>query len=156
MLGRVHAQKGGSSKCEHARGENALAAGSVKTARPCGRAVWREPLLKPGRALEEAQSLGAVADQHVLSLLIMLQHHLVRLTPDARLLVAAECSVCRIEMVAVGPDPARLDRPAEAISPRAVARPHAGAEAIKRVVCDGERFIVVLELRHRDHRAEDF
>jgi hypothetical protein len=34
-------------------------------------------------ALEEAELLGTVADQHVLGLLIMIQHHPVVLTADA-------------------------------------------------------------------------
>jgi len=36
-----------------------------------------------------------------------------------------------------------------------VARPHAGAQAVQRVVGDGERFVGGLERGHRDDRAED-
>src|SRR5579871_4321234 len=59
--------------------------------------------------LEEAERLRTIADENVLRLLIVVEHHLVRLAPDARLLVAAERGVCGIEVVAVGPNAARLD-----------------------------------------------
>ena len=69
----------------------------------------------------------------------------MRLAADAGLLVAAERRVRRIGVVAVGPDAAGLDGAAEAVGARAVAGPDAGAEAVERVVGDGERFVVVLE-----------
>src|ERR1700687_276204 len=60
-------------------------------------------------ASEEAECLRAVTDQHVLRLLIVIEHHLVRLAADARLLVATERGVRRISVVAVGPHAAGLD-----------------------------------------------
>ena len=42
------------------------------------------------RTLEETQSFRAVANQHVLGLLVMRQHHAVIFTPDTRLLIAAK------------------------------------------------------------------
>src|SRR5881275_2005750 len=86
---------------------------------------------------EEAKLLGAVAHQQVLGLLIVIQHPEMVFAADARLLVAPECGMRRIGMIAVGPDPTRLDRPAEAIAAIGVATPDAGAEAIERVVGDG-------------------
>src|SRR6218665_3638351 len=62
-----------------------------------------------GPGSEEAERLGRVADQHVLGLLVVVEHHLVRLAADARLLVAAEGRVCRIGMVAIGPHATGLD-----------------------------------------------
>jgi hypothetical protein len=53
--------------------------------------------------------LLAVADQHVLGLLVVVGHHAVVLPPDARLLVSAEGRVSGIQVVAVGPDPSGLD-----------------------------------------------
>src|SRR5437660_11158652 len=82
---------------------------------------------------EEAELLGAVADQHVLRLLVVVEHHLVRFSADARLLVSAECRVCRIGVIAVGPHPPRLNCAPEAIEPVGVTAPDAGAQAIERV-----------------------
>ena len=87
-------------------------------------------MAKPCRRSEEAQLFRAVADQHVLGLLIMIKHHLVRFAANARLLVTTERGVCRIEVVAVGPDAAGLDFTAEAIGLRAVTRPNARTEAV--------------------------
>src|SRR5574338_325033 len=63
---------------------------------------------REGRELEEPQRLRRVADEQVLGLLVVVQHHPVRLPADARLLVAAEGGVRRVQVVAVGPDAARL------------------------------------------------
>src|SRR5690242_7434257 len=97
------------------------------------------------RGLEEAERLRRVADEQVLRLLVVLQHHLVVLAADARLLVPAERGVGRVEVVAVRPHAAGLDAAAHAVGGVAVARPHAGAEAVERVVGDGQRFRLVLE-----------
>src|SRR5207244_9891424 len=75
---------------------------------------------------------------------------------DPRLLVAAECGVGRIGMIAVGPDPARLDRPAEAVTAIGVTAPDTGAEAVKRVVGDRQRLVIVLEGRDRYDWPENF
>src|SRR4029077_19595593 len=104
---------------------------------------------------EEAELLRAVADQHVLGLLIMIEQHLVVFAADARLLVAAERRMRGIGVVAIGPDAAGLDRAAESVAAIGVAAPDAGAKAVERVVGDRERFLVGLERGHRDDRAED-
>src|SRR5258708_27155375 len=62
-----------------------------------------------GRTSEEAQLVLAVADQQVLGLLVVVQHHLVGLAADARFLVAAEGRVRRVGVVAVGPHAPGLD-----------------------------------------------
>ena len=59
--------------------------------------------------LKEAELLGAVAYQQVLGLLIVVEHHAVRLAANAGLLISAEGCVRRIGMVAVDPHAARLD-----------------------------------------------
>src|SRR6185369_8996390 len=74
---------------------------------------------------------------------------------EARLLVATEGDgdVGRVEGVDPddpGPDPAR-----QPMRPVDVARPQAGGEAVRRVVGDGDRLVFVLELGHRQDRAED-
>src|SRR5271166_3075786 len=61
-----------------------------------------------------------------------------------------------IGMVAVGPHASRLDGAAHAVGGVAIARPHAGAQAVERVVGDRDRVGFVLELGHRDDRPEDF
>src|ERR1019366_1396875 len=72
---------------------------------------------RPRRSrLEEAELLRAVADQHVLGLLVVVEHHAVIFPPDPRLLVAAEGRVGRIGVVAVGPHPSGLDGAAEAVA----------------------------------------
>src|SRR5581483_8260020 len=104
---------------------------------------------------EEAELLLAVADQHVLGLLIVVEHHPVGLASDARLLVAAERRVRRIGVIAVGPHAARLDGAAEAIATVDVAAPDAGPKAVERVIGDRERLLVGLEGRDRHYRSED-
>src|SRR5580700_3797851 len=107
------------------------------------------------RRSEEAELLRAVADQHVLRLLIVIEHHLVVLAADAGLLVAAERRVCRIGVEAVCPDATGLDRAAKAVAAVRVPAPYASAEAVERIVGDRERLFVGLERRHRNDRAED-
>src|ERR1700734_4362449 len=107
------------------------------------------------RRSEEAELLRAVADQHVLGLLIVIEHHLVVFAADARLLVAAERRMRRIGVVAIGPHAAGLDRAAEPVAAIGVAAPYAGAEAVERVVGDRKRFFVGLERGHRDDRTKD-
>src|SRR6478672_10894550 len=85
---------------------------------------------------EEAHRLRVVAHQQVLGLLIMLEHHLVVFTADARLLVTAERGMRRIQVIAVRPYAAGVDFAADAEGTRGVARPQAGAEAVQRVVGD--------------------
>src|ERR671913_1734995 len=53
---------------------------------------------------EEPELLRAIADQQILGLLIVRQHHLVVLAADARRLVTTERRVGRIRVIAVGPD----------------------------------------------------
>ena len=98
--------------------------------------------LTPYRS-EEAELLRAVADEQVLGLLVVIQHHLVGLAADTRLLVATERGVRRIGVVAIGPDPARLDGAAEPVQPAGIAAPDTGAETVERVVGDRQRLVVV-------------
>src|SRR5712691_7449047 len=105
---------------------------------------------------EEAELLRAVADQQVLGLLVVIEHHLVGFATDTRLLVAAEGGMRRIGMIAIGPDAARLDGAAEAIEPARIAAPDTGTEAVERVVGDRERLVVIPEGRDRNHRPENF
>src|SRR6516162_2251724 len=95
------------------------------TSREGGRAGRRR-----AAASEETQWLRAVADEQVLGLLVVVQHHLVVLAPDAGLLIAAKGRVRGIEVIAVDPDAARLDRASEPIGAVDVARPDSGAEAV--------------------------
>src|SRR5205807_8256943 len=91
------------------------------------------PRRSPYESSEEAELLRAVADQHVLGLLIVVEHHLVGFASHARLLVAAERRMSGIGVIAVGPHAAGLDVAAEAVAGIGVAAPHAGTEAVERV-----------------------
>src|SRR3977135_4365702 len=88
------------------------------------------------RGLEEAELLGRVADQQVLGLLVVLEHHLVVLPADTGLLVPAEGGVRRVGVVAVGPYPAGLDAATGAVGGVDVPGPHAGAQPVQGVVGD--------------------
>src|SRR5580692_8274358 len=105
--------------------------------------------------LEEAQFLRAIADQHVLGLLIMIEHHLVVLPPDTGLFVAAESGVRGIQVVAIHPNSACLDTPSEAMAAVRVSAPNTRAQAIERIVSDGERLALIAERRYGEHRSED-
>src|SRR4051812_35343198 len=109
----------------------------------------------PG-ALEETERLLAIADEQILCLLIMIEHHLASLATDAGLFVAAECRMRRIGVIAVGPHAPCLNLTAKSVSTRAVARPHTGTQTVHRIVGDLERFIFVFESRHRHHWTENF
>src|SRR5215470_16936380 len=85
---------------------------------------------------EEPELARRVADQQVLGLLVVLEHHLVILAADAGLLVAAEGGVRRVQVIAVRPHPAGLDRPAQAIGGVHVPGPYAGPQAVQRVIGD--------------------
>ena len=58
-------------------------------------------------------------------------------------------------MIAIGPDPARLDGAAEAVEPARIAAPDAGAETVERVVGDRERLVVIPEGRDRNDGSEN-
>src|ERR1700691_250579 len=92
----------------------------------------------PFESSEESKRLGGIADQHVLGLLVMVQHHLVRLAPDARRLIAAEGCMGGIGVVAVRPHAPGLDGAPETIGAVAVVRPHACAKTVERIVGDSE------------------
>src|SRR6266536_1625129 len=105
--------------------------------------------------LEEAELLRAVADQEVLGLLIVIEHHLVGLAADTRLLIAPERRMRRIGVVAVGPNAAGLDRTPEPVAAIGIAAPYPGAEAVQRVIGDRQCLVVGLEGGDRDNRAEN-
>src|SRR5712664_1196753 len=85
----------------------------------------------------------------------MIEHHLVVLTTDTRLLVTTERRVGRIDVVTIGPDATGLDGATEAIGAGPIPRPYARAETIERVVSDRERFLFILELGNGNHRAKN-
>ena len=89
------------------------ASGKAPRVPACARERWREHQDQAGlRGLEETERLGAVADQEILGLLVVVEHDAMGLAADAGLLVAAEGGVGGIEVVAVGPDgPAWMARP---------------------------------------------
>ena len=147
-----------------------LALSSVGAAKAC--AVGRCPsasvhkwcgrggsiVIRPARVccgLEEAELVLVVADQEVLGLLVVVQHHRVVLAADAGGLVAAERGTGRVGVVVVDPHAAGLDFPAGAVGDVAVAGPDAGAEAVEGVVGDAHGVVVVAEAGHGHHRAED-
>src|ERR1035437_1532773 len=77
---------------------------------------------------EEAERLGAVADEQVLRLAVMVEHHPVVLPAHAGDLVTTERRPCRIRVGAVRPDTAGLDLAAHLVRPVPVARPDTGAQ----------------------------
>src|SRR5437764_15492706 len=79
------------------------------------------------RSLEEPKRFGAVRDQQILGLLVMIEHLAMVFATDTGLLVTAERGMRRIEVIAVGPHPTRLDLASHAITGVCIARPHAGA-----------------------------
>src|SRR5690606_31382960 len=70
---------------------------------------------RPRTESKESQRAGAVADQQVFGLLIMLQCLFVGFAADTGFLVATEGGVGRVGVVAVGPDAACLNAPAHAV-----------------------------------------
>ena len=111
--------------------------------------------LKDSGFQRQAEWFGAVADEQVLRLAVVIEHHAVVLAADTGDLVTAERRACGVLVVAVGPDAAGLDAAAHRVGAVAVARPHPGAEAVEGVVGDRQRLGVVGEGGHREHRAED-
>src|ERR1700691_2560426 len=124
-----------------------------RSAAMCRRADEGVP--PPTVALEEAHGLGAVAHQHVLGLLIAIQHLLMGFAAEAGFLITAERGACRIHVIAVGPAAAGFDGAAHTVAIVDVARPHAGAQAVGRIVTDGDGFVERLESSRRDDRTED-
>jgi hypothetical protein len=124
-----------------------------------GPARLRRPVRRAQAALtgtlEKAEGLGAVADQEVLGLAIVIEDHLVGLTAETRFLVTTEGSARGIQVIAVGPDASGLDAAAQTIGVRAVAGPDAGTEAIGGIVGDLERFFNGGELGDREDGSKD-
>src|ERR1700682_1878396 len=91
-----------------------------------------------GPCSEEPLRLIAIGDEQVFGLLVVVEHHLVVLAADARLLVAAERRMGRVQVVAVGPHPAGLDIAPGPVSGIAVAAPHPGPQPVEGVVGDAD------------------
>src|ERR1700733_14343001 len=106
-------------------------------------------------SLEQPERFGAVADEQVLRLAVVIQHHEMVLAADARDLVATECGTCRVLVVAVRPDAAGLDAAAHLVRPGAVPGPDTGAQPVKCVIRDRQRVRVVGERGDRQYGAED-
>src|SRR5579864_5831099 len=92
-------------------------------------AVRCAPTITTSFMLKEPQSFRRIADEQVFRLLIVIQHHLVRLAADTGLLVAAKRSMRRVGVITVCPDAPSLNRAAHAIARIEIARPHSRAEA---------------------------
>src|SRR5438105_1969391 len=112
---------------------------SSRSQNPASRAIMRSMSGRrsgdePGRPArrvcgrEETERVGRVADEQVLRLLVVLEHHLVRLTSDAGLLIAAERRVRGVGVIAVRPHATGLDLAAGTVAAVAIAGPHAGAQ----------------------------
>src|SRR6266540_4103858 len=96
----------------------------------------RAPTEEDTSCSEQAERLGAVADQQVLGLAVVIEHHGVVLPADAGDLVPAERGAGWVLVVAVRPDPAGLDAAAHPVGAVAVAGPHTGTESVEGVVGD--------------------
>src|SRR4051794_7023987 len=84
--------------------------------------------------LKEAHGAGAIADQLILGLLVVIEHHAMVFAADAGLLVTAECGMRGIEVVAVRPHAAGVNFATEGVGAVHVTGPDAGSETIKSVV----------------------
>src|SRR6202167_5508810 len=87
-------------------------------------------------SLEQPEWFGAVADEQVLRLAVVIQHHEVVLAADSRDLVATERGTCRVLVVAVRPDATGLDAAAHLVRPGAVSGPDTGAQPVEGVIRD--------------------
>src|SRR5579863_107541 len=96
-------------------------------------------------ASEQPERFGAVADEQVLRLTVVIQHHEMVLAADARDLVATEGGPCRVLVVAVRPDATGLDAAAHLVGPGAVSGPDAGAQPVEGVIRDRQGVRVVGE-----------
>src|SRR5579863_7308539 len=103
--------------------------------------VMLNSLMSHGSILEKPKRFRAVAHQHILGLLVMIEHHLVRLPADAGFLITAEGRVRGICVVAIGPYASGLDASSEPICAIQISRPNAGAEPVHGVVGNLERLI---------------
>ncbi len=106
--------------------------------------------------IRTAQRFIRVADQQTFRLLVMLQHHLVGFTPDARLLITPKRRVRRIGVIAVSPYAPGLNAPSHFIGQITVAAPDARPQAIWRVVGNLQRLLHRFEGGHGQHRSENF
>src|SRR5580700_2849869 len=97
------------------------------------------------RVSEQPERFGAVADEQVLRLAVVIEHHEVVLAADTRDLVAAERGACRVLVVAVRPDATGLDAAAHLVCPGTVSGPDTGAQPVEGVVRDRQRVRVVGE-----------
>src|ERR1700681_3391826 len=98
-----------------------------------------------GPCSEEPLRLIAVGDEQVLGLLVVVEHHLVVLAAESRLLVAAERRMRGVGVVAVGPHSAGFDVAAGAVGSVAVAAPDPGTQAVEGVVGDRDGCVVTGE-----------
>src|ERR1700739_778248 len=112
-------------------------------------------LRHPVIGLEEAELLRAVADQHVLGLLVVIEHHAVGFAANAGLFVSAKRRMRRIGVIAIDPHAPGLDPAAKAMTTVHLARPEAGAESVECVIGDFERIGFRLEGGDGNDRSED-
>ena len=84
--------------------------------------------------LEEAQFIGAIAYQQVLCLLVVIQHHLMVFTTNARLLIAAKRCVRWIGVIVVHPNAACLDGATKAVTGVHVTRLLVGSTVLRSTV----------------------
>src|SRR5579883_659459 len=101
-----------------------------------GEAPKRQAALARRLDLEKSVRFRILAHERILGLLIMTEHHFVSLAPDARVLIAAKGRMGGIEMITIDPYTPSLNFAAKAVGAVQIARPHAGPEAVKRVICD--------------------
>src|ERR1700722_7530877 len=118
-------------------------------------AIRSPPDMSYGSTLEKSKRFRAVAHEHVLGLLVMIEHHFVRLSADTGFLVTAEGRMRGIRMVAIGPYASGLDASPEPIGKIQVARPNARTQSVHGFVGNLERLVRCIEYRHRHHGAED-
>jgi large subunit ribosomal protein L11e len=105
--------------------------------------------------LEESQLVLVVRDQHVLGVAVVVEHHLVILAAETRLLVASERSVGRVCVVAVDPHTTGLDGSWYLVQLVGITGPDSGSQTVGGVVGDLDGLRGGLEGGAGRHGAED-
>src|SRR5678810_221021 len=117
----------------------------------------RRGVAAPGRdASVPPDWLFIEVDVHLFGFEIFLDAKLAKFAAEARLFVASPGSLYVRRLHVVDPDDARTDRLHHSHGLVDVTRPHRGGEAIRRVVGDAQRVLLVVERDHRADRAENF
>merc|ERR1712087_915598 len=105
---------------------------------------------------KETELVFVQTDEHVLRLTVVVQHHLVRLSPKPGLLVSSERCVGWVVVVVVHPHTPGLNRAGNLVRLVHVPRPHTSTEPVDGVVSNVDGLSLCLEGCYSSHRSKDF